>query len=260
MKLFELIDPQIRQKNIYASPARLTHAQKSIKGSDNLQYLGKGSYGMAAQRKKHPNSVIKTGVVGNAETDGYLRYIKTVGKLASSNPYFPRVYDIRIYNNTRDDDDKDMYVAEIEKLTKADAVEPEVMLAIGNRAFHDFESEVNADLRDHFGHRQGKASPEGRKSRPMFKLDTIPQGPLLKTLDKSFTVTSALVRLLQQSLQGDMTRVKDPLLKYALHAIKRLSQDPIFAKEKGHIDMHGSNLMVRYGPGGGQLVITDPLI
>lgn len=258
MKLFELIEPRIREKNIYASDNRLWRGQKKMRDSKNTEMLGQGSYGQAVGHKNRPNSVIKSGVIENYETDGYLRYIRTIGKLAASNPYFPRVYDIKVFKN---DDGNDMYTAEIEKLVPMEKVDVQSVIAMGERAFFGFEKEANASMRETYSHKQGKGSPEGRKNRPEPKYDWIPQGPVMQkaTQIDQHKIVSLLAEMLQEAIKNNMTIVKDPLLKQALMVVKKLSRDSNSRLPK-YIDIHGSNVMARMGPGGSQLVITDPLI
>lgn len=52
---------------------------------------------------------------------------------------------------------------------------------------------------------------------------------------------------------ADLKYIKDPHLKEALKIVKRLGK-------KTTIDLHDENIMVRRGPYGNQLVITDPVV
>jgi len=252
---------------MYRRNDNVDRAIGGIEGSKNAQYLGHGTYGSAHAHRNRPNSVIKTGAVQDAERDGYLRYIRTIGKLADSNPYFPRVYSIKIMKNDHENaqgiPSKDMYVAEIERLEKCEKMPAETMLAIGDRAFFDFEQTFNAELRYALSHRQGKGSPTGRRSKFEPKYDHIPQGRLINSVtnsrNESLLLITTISEQLQQAVKGDMTNVKDPLLKYALMAIKKLSRSND-STIRNYYDFKNNNLMCRVGPTGGQLVLIDPIV
>jgi len=248
MKLFELIEPRITNTNIHRSNRALKHSHDKMTASKNTHFLGAGSYGQAVQHTKRPNSVIKSGIVGDLQSDGYLRYISALAKnsWAWSNPYFPRVYNIKTYSNENGDD---MYVAEIEKLSKIRDTTPEVLLAIADRAFFTFEQTLNQAQRERHGFLQGKSKP--RPKTP--KLNALPQERLLSYVGSeriSYEIAGMLTAAVQEN---KITNIKDPLLKQALMFIKKL-------KGSDHSDIRVPNLMVRHGPGGGQLVIIDPII
>lgn len=265
MKLFELIQTSIRDADIDYSNNALKAVQDAMynnstkvkdkkgrvkKRTPTIERLGKGRYGRAMAMKNRPNTVIKTGIIAGPNSDGYYKYISTLARKnwSSSNPYLPRVYALKTYHN---DDGDDMYAAEIERLEDISKVDPQTLLAIGDRAFFNFEQEVNSEMRGSHGHKQGKASPTGRKSKYMPKLKALPQNRLSTYLNAE-NVAETISNLIAHALMNNkLETIKDPLLKQALMIVKKL--------RVADFDVHLGNIMVRHGPGGGQLVLTDPI-
>lgn len=80
---------------------------------------------------KRPHAAI------NPKSDGYYQYASLVirHKLAQSNPYFPRFYDIREF---KDKKGKILYRAEIEKLHRHDQIEKDILKSLIENIF-EFE-------------------------------------------------------------------------------------------------------------------------
>lgn len=120
MQLNELFEPSVRHREVK------NHDIDSIKNDSmksNKGEIGYGMYGKAVPNKKSPFTVKKNNFfpLKNIDNnDGYMYYIRSIvsNKMAQSNPFFPRVYDI-IY--LIDKDGKQRYRAEIEKLEHSHA-------------------------------------------------------------------------------------------------------------------------------------------
>lgn len=117
-------DSHYKQKN----PHLLIHGPKNTP----IEQIGQGAFGSVFSHKNRPNSVIKVGRAYEADNqrDGYLNYIESIliNDRMSSNPYFPRVYNLKTYKNGS-------YVIEVEKLQRLDQFDIEMLHAAGRQMF-----------------------------------------------------------------------------------------------------------------------------
>lgn len=157
--------------------------------------------------------------------DAYYTYIKTIvdDKLAQSNPYFPRIYDIKIF---KDSTDKKLYSIKLEKLFELEDISTEELKILLNKCFKN----LNELIEDYYKVNE-------------FDGDFIhdERGDLFNIIDGNII---------------DIKKLKDDNLKKVISLIQKIVKDN---NGKFHWDLHSGNLMVRRTAKGSQLVIVDPL-
>lgn len=146
MRLYELIDFEPKK----SKQTRWSQDYKTASGTKSKE-LGQGSFGTAydIDSPKRLNQVTKVGQGGNLRDagvdniaeDGYLMYLKCVydyEQAGNSNPYFPRIHDLKIRKNEHDG--AISYRANIEKLYEYETEKIEgnedLMLAMYDHMFH----------------------------------------------------------------------------------------------------------------------------
>lgn len=232
MKLDEVISTN--QKVISPQSGSSVKDRLRVKsGNNNLEFIGKGRLGSVYKHKKRPGTVLKVGRLPfGVDEDGYLAYLMAIFKnnRMASNPYFPRVYDLRIIDHSKSRSmSDDEYVAEIEELYSFDDLSPDELNAIGDKIFHDWQ---------------------GIKDRNYI-------------VDRSSDLSSNLAVTIQSMLANRsddefLSQVRDKHFIQAIAIISNISKKA-GGKTGIYPDIVTQNLMVRRTPVGPQLVLSDPL-
>ena len=234
MKLFEIktITPKdFEPKRVGNPKGSYTHLIPK-----NSEELGFGSYGTVFTTKDEPGTITK--IVRNAtnlKSDQYFKYVSALAKndRISRNPYFPKIYSIKI---EKDRSGMSRYSVDMESLLNFDSLSIEEMYMLGEKMFFNFYAfakDARARIQDVLGMKDAKMQSK-------------------KTA--SFAIMKAMERVIVYGAKVE-TYIKDPNLKGALLILKSLVN-----KHEASPDIHSGNIMVRRGPGGPQLVITDPVV
>lgn len=139
MLLNELIKTSIKNRSINDhdyNALKDERAQNLIDKKENS-----GAYGKVIHDKTDPHMVKKSNylpVVNLEKNDGYFSYIKKIvdDDLASSNPYFPRVYDIKTFT---DSFGEQRYRIQLEKLISLDDIDEKDLYHLMARSFPNFK-------------------------------------------------------------------------------------------------------------------------
>lgn len=222
MKLIEIFDTTFKPRNIKQSFDRDAAESKR----NDLQWgdSGNGYSSIVKKLANDPFQVRKTSNVPREnleETDGYYAYIKAIadGKLAQSNPYFPRVSQVKTYT---DKNGLQQFKADLETLIEPTELSVEELMFAGKKMYNDFEQQV-----ERYGN---------------------------KFEDSKEKIIYTLVQLIEDSLYK-RSYIKDPLLIQVVDLIDSLLRK----YKRLELDMNMGNIMFRRGSNGVQSVITDPL-
>lgn len=171
-----------------------------------------------------PHVMKKRNFVAQRENDdGYFTYIKDVvdNKIASSNPYAPRVYKV---DSIEDASGKSKYDIEIETLQKTDNVPDELISAVASRLFNQTQLDIAVNtLAGVMRHISGGPGPGMVLARAI-----------------ELTIKQKIV-----SNDSKLNRLCD-----RIHALMK--------RNDFELDVHASNIMFRLGATP-QVVIVDPL-
>lgn len=168
--------------------------------------------------------MVKRDTKSNDPHTAYIEALKGRDQKMASNPYFPRVYETNDANNRM--------LIRMEKLSEFADINSAELNAITKRILGMSTEEVQA---------QERANAYGMEYR-------------LKRLQREPNYAFALaVKDIVENKKFD--KIKDPKFAEALNLIDRV----VTNNELFSIDMHPQNYMIRRGPYGAQLVITDPL-
>lgn len=276
MKLFELIQSNVkhnvkskgleqsvranrypRDYNDETDHSLLGKIRNRIKNQPNpkLKTIGAGSYAHAFSQDNKPE-ITKIGrTKRNQPTlDGHMIYLDTIAKndRMSSNPYFPRVYKRKTYQDGS-------YSLEMEKLERLQSLELEQILSIGENIFDYWPQ----DLDELFVDMQSTIGNYYNDLR--HKYDSI-QGEEGTDENKEFYKKKYLVQLISQYItrrilkvtqKQEKTKIKDAKLLQAIGLLRVIIRK--YADRNINLDIHDQNLMARITPYGAQLVFTDPL-
>jgi hypothetical protein len=239
--LLELINTPVKRvasnqpTNKERSEERSSYGSRSPKSKQ----LGRGVFGSVERHQNlPPGAVVKYGrtVLNDAARDGYINYIKAITKSdrMARNPYFPRIYTIKII-------DGENYTVIMEELTPFITVNMRELESLADRMFGSLQN-----MTTHFHPDPGleyKPSKETKRSNQYSRLDYITRLP----------------QILNRIIRGEspMDLITDPQLREALLIIKGVARN---THTGGHPDIHEGNVMLRRGPTGIQLVITDPMV
>lgn len=222
MLLKELFDTKTSNKNTNKTfdveGLRKTRDLLRLSPSKNM-----GAYGKVTQSRNDPFTINKTPHLPQEDiqdTDSYSIYIKKItdDKMAQKNPYFPRVYDIKI---TSDKYQQQKYSIKMEKLQNISQSSDEELIYFLEK---------------------------------MFKIELFPQRyqPLDELTHEG--KIRAMSFALKESIDND-SLVNDEILEEALNYLKMLYNNPAYGLAW---DLHAGNYMVRRTPSGGQIVFVDP--
>lgn len=232
MKLHEILDTSIKYRGV-------PDYQENGENANNRYWNNKekdpnaGYFSKVEPKKNDPFMVRKTNfdpVKDLEQRDGYFHYINELkkSKLAEQNPYFPRVYDVKVY---KDSQGKARYKADIEKLIHASELSSEELMHVGKKMFNDFD--------------RGLTRMSGDTDNSIVQALSVGKEKILHTINM----------LLDDSFYS-LSYIKDPTLEEAVAFLKKLhKQNP-----KIEFDLKSDNFMFRRGRNGPQLVITDPFM
>ena len=177
------------------------------------------------------HKIIRSAV--NLKSDAYFKYVSALAKndRITSNPYFPKIYNVTV---KQDEKGLSRYAVEMEALLDFSTLSVEEMQMLGDRMFFNFEPMLK--------HYRARMTELGVKDAKLTDHKTL-QFALLKALENLFTYNTKAI-----------TYIKDPKLKAAMLILSSLVK-----KDRVAPDIHDGNLMIRRGPGGPQIVITDPV-
>ena len=210
-------------------------------GQKDQEEIGSGMYATAFSTPEEPGTVRKiVGPFDNIKDDAYFRYIKMMAgnDRMSSNPYFPKIFDIQVRRFYRKDftgkvnlSVRYIYAVDMERLLPFESLSQEEARMLGNKMFYDFERQTKP-----IRHKAGSGDPS--EPRDHFEgLDTM----ITAVFDDWFR-------------ERFLTIIKDSRFKQAVMLIRKLETDENIA-----MDIHSENIMIRRGVGGPQIVITDPV-
>lgn len=189
-----------------------------------IQVIGAGAYSTAVVNVNQPNQVMKiSNGMASLASDPYFQYLSRIAgsKNSKANPYFPRVYEVRVYETTNPRDrQKLFYIANMERLQTLESLsEQELVDLIIKEAKPTMVNKVKSMVGMYDAKKQ-----------------------LMK--QEKFELVSILVNKIRRE------KIRDPQLKAAMD----------LAAETGfEYDIHEYNLMVRKTPDGIQLVLADPV-
>lgn len=211
-------------------------------GQEDQEEIGSGMYAEVFSTSQEPGTVrkISTEPVGNLKHDAYFQYVSMIAKndRMSSNPYFPKVFDIQVrsfyrkdYSNKVNLGIEYVYAADLERLLPFNSLSSEEARILGNKMFYDFEKKYRP----------------GRNVSGATKINY--RDELTDRIDDTFD------KYIWSSQFA--TVIKDRYYKQALILIKGMINKQ---GSQMQTDMHSENVMIRRGPGGPQIVITDPVL
>jgi hypothetical protein len=168
----------------------------------------------------------------DVKRDPYFKYVSALAKndRISNNPYFPRIYSVIVSRKVaKAINDEVQYAVDMEALLDFDTLSKEELQMLGEKLFFNFPAYV----KDVYAKLHGKYAVN---SRPLY-------------------VAAILYSIAKAMRHSEVaTYIKDPKLRQAMVILRSLVKH-----EYVTIDIHAGNVMVRRGPGGPQLVITDPV-
>lgn len=217
MNILEILDT-----NISSSKSNNSFKYRTITSPETTKH---GAYGRAHGIQDDPHLMKKKPHDPFMQKyDGYYNYILYIAKnkIAESNPFAPRVYDIK---TVEDAHGRMKYSIKLEKLTKITEFDNELVYQIGYNLYGEyFYSYV----------RKNKVQDEG-----------LPVPELSHTL-------RALNYIIRDTCMGKISS-KNKKLNRLCQIIGKLAEDT-----RSQIDIHTGNYMIRMSPTP-QLVIVDPL-
>lgn len=223
MRLYEITTPLTPDK---FEPGQVP-SRKSINfGMDNQEEIGSGIFGTAFSTPEEPGTVRK--VVGPLHNlDAYFKYLQLISKNErfTNNPYFPKIFDLQVKQFQYEKDERPyyMYAVDMERLHPLDTLSDKEIELIVDRIFY---------------------------AEKAFRWSS---NELADVVEKVLRQTSR-AKIPAAKRSKFSTAIKDTKFKHAVLLLQSL-----FRKEQFSFDIHTGNLMVRRGPGGPQLVITDPV-
>jgi hypothetical protein len=238
--LLELINTQIKQVTS-KRPIKGHYLSGSGSMSAKSEKLGSGAFGTVERHENlPPGAVVKYGRIYNHNPieDGYFMFLRAITKSdrMARNPYLPRIYSVKLMNNRQ-------YTVVMEELfpfTQLSMTEISVMLDRMVGGLDRAIQSLPTDIQDKF-----------KKSRLTLRGSNRAQN---NQYDIAVTVLMQILgRMLVDRIPLDI--VTDPKLKEAMMIMKR-----VYKQQGGSPDIRTDNVMVRRGPTGAQLVITDPLV
>lgn len=200
------------------------------------RYMGNGAEAVVIKAPDHPE-VIK--IVGNdiaLKQNSSLQYALACQKYADSNPFLPRVHSIKKFKNPRPYEGQDLEYVEFEDVKYYYVIHMEELLDL---------REIETDNGDLLRVLANKTFAGAERRIQSFATDEI--------ADWMCAMVVMIVKHPDSAKSLGIT-IKDKGLIAASTLIKNIER-----KTNGYLDIHIDNVMVRIGPHGPQLVITDPL-
>lgn len=241
MKLNELktVTPKELTPKLQKQGDDFRAALKNVQPPENMRVLGSGSYAQTYSNEDEPGTVTRvTRRVQNPNQDAYYKYLSAIAKSdrIQRNPYFPKIYSVKV---TQDMLGNHAYSVDMERLLDFDTLSPEECVMLGERMFFNFTGFTKAYVA-----RRKEIAPTHMRDKISVKDKGTAGFVLLKAIEKCINYGEEVA-----------TYVKDPRLKEAMIILRSL----IKKNREMSSDIHDGNIMVRRGPGGPQLVITDPV-
>jgi hypothetical protein len=214
--------------------------------------LGSGAYA-GVQQTQDPFTVRKknTSAFDRSRPDAYMAYVHTIRKLMAQNPFFPRVYNIRVQKHNKLQ--RPSY--DTERLYSYQDLDYETLAGLTLRYFPELEAAVSGSQNPHTTwailtmdvEQLAKTIWNQLRARHFSKIPIADLTDLTKMQD----MIPGFVEAMQQTFSD-----RDPQLIEALTVIVCVaSANP----NTYGLDMHTGNSMIRFTPAGPQLVFTDPL-
>lgn len=213
-------------------------------GQEDQEEIGSGMFAEVFSTPQEPGTVrkISTEPTNKLDNDAYFQYVNMIAKndRMTGNLYFPRVFNIQVRSFDRKGvkDEKlgveYVYAVDLERLLPFSSLSSKEAHMLGDKMFYDF----------------------GKKFRP----NRVVSGGTSR-LDYRDVLSSRIEDTFMGKgpyLDSDPTAtiIKDKHYKQAVMLIKAMIE-----KSDGmHQDIHDENIMVRRGPGGPHIVITDPVM
>jgi hypothetical protein len=246
MKLVEILDPIDTSKQAQNIKDTIDNLVDVVKAKE----LGAGAYGVVYTNPNDPGTVTKVSrgmMLDDLERggDAYLQYITELAKFRelTGNPYLPRIYSIKFYNDQRKDTkpwQRIKYVVELEKL------QPLInqKLQQDQEGEHSYKAQVLAMADKMFS---GFEEAFGKGSLYDITNRLVDQFKFHLGVERSSATNPEFQQL----------QIKDKNLKQAFDVLQRVKNQA--TKRHVFFDINAGNLMIRRTPYGLQLVITDPL-
>jgi hypothetical protein len=204
-----------------------------------MNVLGSGGDARTYGNQDEPGTVTRvTRTTQDPKKDSYFKYLSTIAKSdrIQRNPYFPKIYNVKI---VRDNKGNQAYSVDMERLLDFDTLSAEECVMLGERMFFNF-----AGFAKEYVARRKEIVPTQHRDNVSMKSKGTAGFVLLKAIEKCINYGEQVA-----------TYVKDSRLKEAMMILR----DLIKRDEDVSPDIHDGNVMVRRGPGGPQLVLTDPV-
>lgn len=234
------VSPRTDPNDAYAEFGVISPVISSPSGEskDGMEEIGSGMYSTAFSTKQEPGTVRKVvAPIDDLESDAYFQYIQVIAKndRMLSNPYFPKIFNIEVKQFWRRDFQTGEklgkeygFAVDIERLLPYSELSQKEAQMLGNRMFYEFE----------------------RTTKPKDRTDS---------REEQRDYLTALVYRIEAAMEEwtrdeMITTIKDSRFKQAVMLIKNLDK-----KEEIGLDLHADNIMIRRGPVGPQIVITDPV-
>lgn len=183
------------------------------------QKIGNGYYANVYQHKDDPHMVTKHAVKDDPGYELYMQLLNQNDRMGS-NPYFPRIY----RTNGR--------VTDIEKLSPITSINSAELAHIISTAFGSVDNLVNSSTK-WFREKLAQVTNKADKQK------------LLTTM-----LSSALDDMASEKVPVE---VQSKELAQAIQMLQSIDTDALYS------DISSDNLMIRRGPNGVQLVLTDPI-
>jgi hypothetical protein len=239
MKLNELKTVTPQDLTPKPSGADVYKAMKKIQPPENMNVLGSGGDARTYGNDDEPGTVTRvTRTVRDPEKDSYYKYLSAIAKSdrIQRNPYFPKIYNVKI---VEDKTGRRAYSVDMERLLEFDTLSAEECVMLGERMFFNF-----AGFAKEYVARHKEIVPQQHRDKVSMKSKGTAGFVLLKAIEKCINFGEQVA-----------TYVKDPRLKEAMIILRALIKNDHDVAP----DIHDGNIMVRRGPGGPQLVLTDPV-
>ena len=226
MRLNELISPKtrtVKTKSPFNIEKEKADAEEAgLKNAEsNTPIPGQGAFATAKPHSTNPHMYVKSNrVAGKLKSDPYYQWISAVKKLAGSNPYLPRVYDIKLETDS------------------TGAVKPH----------YTIEKLIDGTTLD----KELTSSKDGLDEYNTANHIAIQIGG-----EKYSWISNWhwLIKTLRVDLNKNLQKFVDPQFVEAFQLVKTVTDsNPNF-----HYDLHPGNFMIRLTSVGPQLVITDPI-
>jgi hypothetical protein len=255
VRLFELTNSLTPDK---FAPKQVARPGDANFGMENQEELGSGKYATAFSTEQEPGTVRKISNImdqNEFRNDAYFKYIQMLAKndRFTSNSYFPKIFDVQVKQIPLKPNSPDTYydyayavdMERLHSLEDADSLSQKEGRMLGNKIFHDFERTMRHHIKNN----------TIRTNRPKVHPKEEPKhtnwvGALMDTID---------VVIDSVHTSNTATIIKDVEFKKAMLLLRSLRQKTKSAGSHMFFDLHSGNIMVRRGPGGPQLVFTDPV-